>query len=273
MSVLVSDTILHIKDGLSRGICQLLCHRSGLPDYLEFALPYSNDLEPMSNEELLQLLVTEQPPCEFIPNTRFSYSNTGYALLALVVEHVSGLDFEDFVLRNIFEPLQMYSSRFYTEECRVPSVGTVGHRRNKSVYERDALSGIVGDKGIMTTADDLYRWFSNITLLLSDSTLRMAWTPQNGDMPECSNYGFGWRLSCDDRQCKLVYHGGLWNGNHCLMLYRPEDHAFLVFLSNWCNGAFQHRGDTVLEIMKNTHGRPDAAKKSDVPETGDNVCD
>ena len=241
-------------------IRQLLCHRSGLPDYLEFALPYSNDLEPMSNEELLQLMTLERPEPESPPDTRFSYSNTGYAVLASVVEKVSGLTFEDFVLRQIFEPLGMTHSRFYTEACQVPSVYTVGHRRNKSAYERDALSGVVGDKGIQTTAEDLYQWFFHIRTLLSDSTRFMAWLPQNGDMDSCANYGFGWRLSCDAQGNRLVYHGGLWNGNHCLMLYRPCDHTFLLFLSNWCNGAFQRRSDAVLEIMKCLHSSSDAAK-------------
>ncbi|MBO7625367.1 MAG: beta-lactamase family protein [Bacteroidales bacterium] len=264
--------LLSLEDSLERffpffpyhgiTIRQLLCHRSGLPDYLEFALPYSNDLEPMSNEELLQLLTLEHPEPESPPDTRFSYSNTGYAVLASVVEKVSGLTFEDFVLRNIFEPLEMNHSRFFTEACTVPSLFTIGHRRNKSVYERDALSGVVGDKGIMTTTADLHQWFFHIGALVSDSTLAMAWTPQNGDMDSCANYGFGWRLSCDAQGNRLVYHGGLWNGNHCLMLYRPCDHTFLLFLSNWCNGAFQRRSDTVLEIMNGLHAAPDAAKNS-----------
>jgi CubicO group peptidase (beta-lactamase class C family) len=274
ISILMLDEagLLSLEDSLERffpffpyhgiTIRQLLCHRSGLPDYLEFALQYCNDLEPMSNEGLLQMMTIERPEPESSPDTRFSYSNTGYAVLASVVEKVSGMTFEDFVLRNIFEPLEMNHSRFYTEESLVPSVYTIGHRRNKSVYERDALSGVVGDKGIQTTAEDLYRWFFHIRTLVSDSSLAMAWTPQNCDMDECSNYGFGWRLTCDAQGNRLVYHGGLWNGNHCLMVYRPIDNTFLLFLSNWCNGAFQHRSDSVLEIMKCMHSSADSAKNS-----------
>ena len=245
---------------------QLLCHRSGLPDYLEFAPPYTSDLEPMDNEELLQMMVCMQPEPESAPDTRFSYSNTGYALLAAIVERVSGQTFEDFVLRNIFEPLQMNGTRFYTEECRIASLNTIGHRRDKSVYERDALSGVLGDKGVMTTVDDLYKWFFNIRLLVSDTMLKQAWSPQNSDLDSCRNYGFGWRLSCDASNDRLVYHGGLWNGNHCLMVYRPSDNTFLLFLSNWCNGAFQHRSDEVLEIMKNMHKPQDSAKSEGCSE-------
>ena len=239
---------------------QLLCHRSGLPDYFDFGLEYCSDLEPLSNDGLLEILIDRHPLPSFAPDARFEYCNTGYALLALIVEKVMGCTFEDFVFRNIFEPLGMNDTHFYTEECRVPSVYTIGHRKNRSVYERDALSGVVGDKGVMSTAPDLYTWFFHIPDLLADSLLRMAWTPQNRDMKACSNYGFGWRLTCDVHGSPLVYHGGLWNGNHTLMVYRPADHAFLLFLSNWCNGAFQHRSDQVLEILKNMHERPFAAK-------------
>lgn len=239
---------------------QLLCHRSGLPEYFDFGLDYCSDIEPMSNDELLEILINCHPVPSFAPDTRFEYCNTGYALLALVVEKVTGSTFEDYVYRNIFEPLGMEDTRFYTEECRVPSACTIGHRKNRSAYERDALSGVVGDKGIMTTAQDLYTWFFHIQDILADSLLQMAWTPQNRDMKACSNYGFGWRLTCDMHGSPLVYHGGLWNGNHTLMVYRPADRAFLLFLSNCCNGAFQHRSDQVLEILKNMHERPIAAK-------------
>lgn len=239
---------------------QLLCHRSGLPDYFDFGLDYCADIEPMSNDELLEILINYHPARSFAPDARFEYSNTGYAMLALIVEKVTGNTFEDFVFRNIFEPLGMNDTRFYTEECLVPSAYTIGHRKNKSAYERDALSGVVGDKGIMTTTTDLYTWFFHISDILADSLLQMAWTPQNRDMKACGNYGFGWRLTCDMHGSPLVYHGGLWNGNHTLMVYRPADHAFLLFLSNWCNGAFQHRSDQVLEILKNMHEPPIAAK-------------
>lgn len=274
--MLCDDGLLSLDDTLGRffpffpyhGITvrQLLCHRSGLPDYLEFAPEQTSDLEPMDNEALLQMLVCLRPKPEFPPDSCFSYSNTGYALLASVVERVSGMPFTDFVIRNIFEPLEMGQSRFYVEECRLPAVQTVGHRRNKSVYERDALSGVVGDKGIMTTTSDLYRWISGFGVLLSDSMRRLAWSPQHPDLSPCANYGFGWRLSCDADGNRLVYHGGLWNGNHCLMLYRPSDSTFLLFLSNWCNGAFQRRSDEVLSVMKRLHQPRNPAENGEVPD-------
>lgn len=268
--------LLSLDDSLQRffpffpyhgiSVRQLLCHRSGLPDYFEFGEEYCSDLEPMSNDELLEIMDHYHPTPSFAPDTRFEYSNTGYALLASIVEKVTGNTFEDFVFRNIFEPLGMKNTRFYTEEILVPSAYTIGHRKNRSVYERDALSGVVGDKGVMTTAEDFYTWFFHISDILADSLLQMAWTPQNKDMSACGNYGFGWRLACDNHGSPLVYHGGLWNGNHTLVVYRPSDHAFLLFFSNCCNGAFQHRSDYVLEILKNMHERQIAAKNEGTEE-------
>lgn len=274
--MLYQQGLLSLDDSLQRffpffpyhgiSVRQLLCHRSGLPEYFDFGLDYCADIEPMSNDELLEILINCHPAPSFAPDSKFEYCNTGYALLALIVEKVTGSTFEDFVFRNIFEPLGMNHTRFYTEECQVSSVYTIGHRKNRTAYVRDALSGVVGDKGIMTTTSDLYTWFFHISEILADSLLQMAWSPQNRDMKACGNYGFGWRLTCDVHGSPLVYHGGLWNGNHTLMVYRPSDHAFLLFLSNCCNGAFQHRSDQVLEILKNMHARPIAAKNEGCAE-------
>ena len=258
--MLYEQGLLDLQDSLQRffpnfpykgiTVWQLLCHRSGLPEYFDFALDYwPDEKRPMDNADLLGILERFHPDPESNPDTKFSYCNTGYALLALLVERVSGMPFRDFLLRNIFEPLEMNDTRCYTEPCQIASLRTTGHRRNKSVYERDALSGVLGDKGVMTTANDLYRWFFHIPCLIADSTLQKAWTAQHMDEDTCRNYGLGWRLSCDEQGRKLVYHGGLWNGNHTLMLYRPADQTFLLFLSNWCNGAFQHRSNSVLKIM------------------------
>ncbi len=262
--MLSEEGLLDLDDSVKRffpdfpysgvSIRHLLCHRSGLPDYLEFAPEYFQGEGYMNNRDLMEMMVEHQPVPEFPPDTRFSYSNTGYAVLASIVEKVSGQSFVDFVNRRIFEPLQMSDTYFYAEGCRVAVNYTIGHYKNRKPYIRDALSGVVGDKGVMTTAADLYRWFFHIRSLIGDSTLQQAWSPQNGDMDSCSNYGFGWRLSCDEHQRRLVYHGGLWNGYNSLLLYRPYDHVFMVFLSNWVNGSFHHRSDVVLDIMEKNRG-------------------
>ena len=234
-------------------IRQLLCHRSGLPDYLEFAPEYLPKEGWLTNNNLLDIMETIQPPMLFKPDSLFEYSNTGYALLASIVEKVSGMSFTDFVFWRIFEPLQMKDTYFYIEKCHVPSNYTIGHKRNKSPYVRDALSGVVGDKGIMTTAADLYLWFSHLPYLVKRETLEMAWTPQNGDMDLCGNYGFGWRLSCDQHGNRLVYHGGLWNGYNSILVYRPSDRTLVIMLTNWVNRAMLHQSDPVLEMMHQYH--------------------
>ncbi|MBO4403396.1 MAG: beta-lactamase family protein [Bacteroidales bacterium] len=232
---------------------QLLCHRSGLPDYLEFAPDYWKGEEWMDNWDLMRMMREQRPEALFDPDTRFEYSNTGYAVLACIVEKVSGMSFTDFVFWRIFDPLQMSDTYFYVERCHVPANYTIGHKRNKSPYIRDMLSGVLGDKGIMTTTDDLYRWFSHLPYLIRKETLEMAWTPKNEEMDPCANYGFGWRLACDSDGNRLVYHGGLWNGYNALLVYRPSDQTLVIFLTNWVNRAILHQGDAVLEIMGDYH--------------------
>lgn len=233
---------------------QLLCHRSGLPDYLEFESEYFPNPDWVTNQDLLDVLVKYQPPALFEPDSQFEYSNTGYAVLASIVEKVSGLSFTDFIFYRVFDPLQMNDTYFYVEKCCLPGNSTIGHKRNKSAYIRDGLSGVVGDKGIMTTTCDLYRWFSHLPYLLEKESLEMAWTPQNKDEDLCENYGFGWRLSCDPHGNRLVYHGGLWNGYNSILVYRPADRTLLIMLTNWVNRAILHQSDPVLEMMYRYHG-------------------
>ena len=262
--MLYEEHVLDLDDSVTRfipdfpypGITvrQLLCHRSGLPDYLEFAPEHFKKEGWMSNEDLLEMMKRYKPPVLFAPDERFEYSNTGYAVLASIIEKVVGCPFTEFVAARIFEPLQMTDSYFYVEQSHVAGNYTIGHRRNKTPYIRDALSGVVGDKGIMTTAEDLYRWFSHLPYLVKKETLEMAWTPQNRDMDLCHNYGFGWRLSCDASGNRLVYHGGLWNGYNAILVYRPADRSLVIMLTNWLNRSILHQSDAVLSLLGDYHG-------------------
>lgn len=261
--MLYKNGILNIDDSVSKYIRdfpykdvtvrQLLCHRSGLPDYLEFVPKYLKKGMKMSNDELVRMLNIHKPKPEFPADSKFAYSNTAYAVLASIIESLVGESFTEFVSQNIFEPLQMSDTYFYKEGNIVDSNYTIGHRKNASVWYRDELSEVVGDKGIMTTAEDLYKWFSHLSILLPDSLLTMAWTPQNADMSDRYNYGFGWRLSSDEIGNRLVFHGGLWNGNNSILLYRPADKTFIVLLTNLLGGSIRGKSDIILDIMWRAH--------------------
>ncbi|MDR2410658.1 MAG: beta-lactamase family protein [Bacteroidales bacterium] len=233
-------------------IHQLLCHRSGLPDYFKFAEIYhKNKNYFMTNDSLINMMVVYRPQILDVPDKSFGYSNTGYAILASIVERITGMLFSEFITRFIFEPTGMKESYFYYYGKNQEGGYTVGHKNNLKHYERDFLSSILGDKGIFTTAHDLYLWDNALyeAKIIDMETLQMAFSPQNADKPNCNNYGYGWRLSCDNYGNTLIYHGGLWNGNNSLFLKRPSDKTLIVILSNVYNKGFSGRSTEILSIL------------------------
>ena len=251
----LTDTVQKfIPDFPYKGITvhQLLCHRSGLPDYFKFAEKYHlNKKVMMDNDSLLRMMKKYRPKILERPDKKFEYSNTGYAVLASIVERVSGISFVEFVKENIFIPLGMKESYFYYYEKSQNDGNTIGHRSNYKHYERDFESGVMGDKGIFTTANDLLIWDNALyeAKILKPETFKLAFSPKNPEKSPCNNYGYGWRLSCDEYENALVYHGGLWNGNNSLFLKRLADKTLVVFLSNLYNKGFSGKSGEFLLIF------------------------
>jgi len=231
---------------------QLLCHRSGLPEYFKFADDYHKDKNfIIGNDSLLRMLKAFKPKILQQPDKKFEYCNTGYVVLASIVERVSGMRFSDFVHKYIFTPLGMNESSFYYYDTIPKALFVVGHRANMKNYERDYMSGIVGDKGIFTTVNDLFIWCNALDTdkILKRETIEMAFSPQNADMDDCHNYGYGWRISCDTCQRPLIYHGGLWNGNNTWFIKRPCDRTIIIAFSNIYNHAFYGRNKDFFAIL------------------------
>ena len=253
--LLLTDSVQkYIPDFPYKGITihQLLCHRSGLPEYFKFADTYQQDKQYIiNNDSLIRMLKVHHPKMLEAPDKKFEYNNTGYVVLANIVERISGISFQDYVNQNIFKPLGMKESYFYHYGKSLKGTATVGHKSGGKQYERDYLSGVLGDKGIFTTVNDLLIWDKSLydASLLKPETLVMAFTPKNRENSPCSNYGYGWRLSCDVFGNALVYHGGLWNGNNTLFLKRQSDQVLIIFLSNIYNRGFSGKSTDFLSII------------------------
>jgi CubicO group peptidase (beta-lactamase class C family) len=232
-------------------IRQLLHHRSGIPDYMNFAGRYwkkKNGL--LSNADLLDMLERFHPKAEFKPDQRYRYSNTNYAILASLIEKLSGQPYGEFMKENVFKPLGMHSTFVFDPNNRLPiPFETIGHNKDCAPAHEDYLSGVVGDKGIYTTVDDMFAWDQGLYTesLVKQSTLDEAYTPlRNDDAYE--TYGYGWRIIMPDNGKKILYHAGWWRGYNSLDVRRPEDKTFIVVLSNkvnWCFRNIDHLLETI----------------------------
>jgi CubicO group peptidase (beta-lactamase class C family) len=220
----------------------LMNHRSGLPRYMSLAQEkWKNKKRPLTNDSMMALLIKYHPGIYFSPNSGFHYCNTNYALLANVVEAVSGMHFEDFIKKRIFEPLGMDSSFVYSlrNDTVVPlyvDKGVPGWYHRGWRWRRmtnDYLNGVVGDKNIYTSVEDLYKFDKSLDnfKLLPDSIIKQAFTPGSPRYwKRRDNYGFGWRIR--GNMDSTVYHFGWWKGFRTFYIRDMRHHKTLIVLTN-----------------------------------------
>jgi CubicO group peptidase (beta-lactamase class C family) len=222
-------------------IRNLLNHRSGLPDYMHFSDNLWGQNKPLTNEDMIRIMAENKPPRYFSAGNGFDYCNSNYALLASVVERVTGKPFDVFVNENIFEPLGMDQSFIYhlepgkeIPEC-VP-VGVSGHRASRGlprVESNHYQNGVVGDKGVYASVEDLFKWDQALYQgsLVSEATLNEAFTEGSPRFSKWrDNYGFGWRLRAD--RSNTVYHYGWWKGFRTYFIRDLDQEKTIIVLTN-----------------------------------------
>lgn len=225
-------------------IHQLLTHRSGLPEYMNFARRYwKNKNRLMTNEDILDILITHRPGLNFVADRKYKYSNTGYVVLACIIERVSGLQYYKFLEKKIFQPLHMdHSYVFTTGKMHDGKYSTLGYKKNLRRAREDYLSGVVGDKGIYSTVEDLLKWDQALYTeqLVKQSTLQEAFKSFSYDWKNGNTYGYGWRIETYDDGSKIVYHAGLWRGYSSLLVRRLQDKTAIIVLCNKVNWSFEN---------------------------------
>ena len=231
----------------------LLTHTSGLPEYMDFPEKDFPRNEPLSNRQLESYLERVKPKIIFQPGAKFKYTNTNYALLALVVEQIANLSFETYVRKEIFKPAGMHSTCFATELNAQTNYAT-GHLADETERPFHFQNGVIGDKGVYSNVEDIYTWLKAYLIdytILPKEVVAMATQPQNKilkGIPPTELYGYGYRIE-DAGNGYLIYHGGLWRGFQNNMVYRPKDRYIFIVLSNFRNRAIIGVNDILLRII------------------------
>ena len=236
-------------------IRHLLNHRSGIPDYRWFLDPLMVDKnKPVSNQEMMRQFAIHKPDTYFSTGAHHAYSNSGYAVLAAIVEKLSGTSFSNFMKLAVFEPLGMKQTYVYSKcDKPIPPGAVKGYERN-GAYEapNDAFNGITGDKNVYSTVEDLFLWdqalYSN--KLLPQNELQEAFQPGSPELKGYRNYGFGWRINQHITDKKIVYHSGWWRGFRTFFLRNLHDHSTIIILSNTVNYSINSLGELYSLIMK-----------------------
>lgn len=219
-------------------IRHLMNHTSGLQNYFYVIEHFwKEDYLPV-HQDMLELFIKQSLPLNFTPGRLFSYSNTGYVFLALLVEKVSGELFANFVHKNIFEPLKMNNSFVFHPSMNLEQLSseknlTMGYERmGRRLREIpvDYVDGITGDKGIFSCTEDLLKWDNAIenNLLISAETKQGAFEGAVLKNGRRINYGFGYRIKPKEN---IIYHNGWWRGYRTAYVRLP-DNTLIVILNN-----------------------------------------
>ena len=220
-------------------IQMLLSHRSGLPNYLYYMQKLGWNIKTYStNVDVLNYLVTYKPALTHIPGTHFSYCNTNYALLGLIIEKASGTSYSQYLQQSFFTPLQMNDTYVFTiskDSARaMPSYNWRGRQEGYTFLDEG-----FGDKNIYSTPRDLLKWDQALytTQLFSKETLDAAFTPYSNEKAGIKNYGYGWRMNIYPNGKKIIFHNGWWHGNNTVLLRLIQDSATIIVLGNKYNRA------------------------------------
>lgn len=226
----------------------LLVHTSGLPDYMELFSQYWDKSQIATNQDILEQLIKHRPNVLFLPNEKYEYSNTGYALLASIVEHVADTPFADFLQQHIFQPLDMqhtkvYNRRYSPESIQHYAYGYLYSSQSEAFVLPDEsseqdfviyLDGIQGDGAVSSTLDDLRKWDRALYTekLVKKATLERAFSPVQLADNSLSHYGYGWRLREDQVTGKVVHHGGSWPGYRSWLRRYIQKDKTIIYLTN-----------------------------------------
>lgn len=242
---LVENKKIGLKDKVSKYLTgfpyeeitieNLMNHRSGLPNYLHLSddKKYWDKTKVMTNEDLLNLLITHKPEALAQPGKKFAYNNTNFVLLALIIEKVTGLKYAEAMDYMVFKPLGMTNTFVFKFDKDSGKVSK-SYEYNGKEWAYDHLDATYGDKNIYSTPRDLLKMD---IAMYSDKFLpkklkELAWKGYSYESRGVKNYGLGIRLMEWDNGNKILYHNGWWHGNNSTYVRDFQNQSVIIALGN-----------------------------------------
>lgn len=246
--MLMEQGKLSLKDPLSKYIPDftrgneitlhhLLSHTSGIKSFTslpEFRTKTRLDMTP---EEMINSF--KNLPLEFNPSEKYEYSNSGYVLLGYIIEKLSGMSYEDFIQKNIFDKLGMKNS-YYANPYKIIPNRVNGYQFYEGNYENpDYISTTIpyAAGSLMSTIDDMFLWSKAIhhNTLISENSKQLAFTNATLNNGKNANYGYGWFIN-EIAGIKTLEHTGGINGFTTSGIYIPSRNIYSIVLTNLDDG-------------------------------------
>jgi CubicO group peptidase (beta-lactamase class C family) len=253
-----SDTLGKLWDAIpvdKRDITihQLLSHTAG------FGRQAAQTNDIISKNELLKKIFSTNLVNK--PGSTFQYSNSGYEILAAIVEKISGVSFKEFIRQTFVVPNNLTHTYFNTDDLyEINNEIALGYNEWKEVGNSFSSStnwNNTGASNILSTTEDLYKWFTLIrTDKIINSTQRKKLFAPSTITDEEEEYGYGWYLTKTTTGKQLIYHGGDISGYHSEFRYYPEDDKTIIILTNqelFGYGIFKYRiASNISKIISGT---------------------
>jgi len=267
-------------------IKDLLSHRSGLPKYDHFMSGTHTEIISVknkkgklvkrsvtvkdkiqftglaTNEDVLQYMIKNHPAPEALPNHKYNYCNTNYAMLALIIEKITHMPYPQYMKDSLFTPLGMHNSYVFSIKDTgryVPS-----YNYNNAPFRLEKLDCVYGDKNVYSTVRDLLQWDKALYLgsFVGTRTMEMAYQPYSNEKKGNKNYGLGWHLLIKSPDPTIIYHNGWWHGNNTVFKRLVSDSATVIILGNKFNRGIWSAG----KMSSVFTGRADTTHLDEYPE-------
>ncbi|MHC6179200.1 serine hydrolase [Clostridium sp. JNZ X4-2] len=258
---LVEKGLINVKDPVSKYIPDfpngntitienLLTHSSGIVNCTN--LPEFWSMSQDSLKDINKVIdLFKNKPLEFTPGTNFSYSNSGYILLGYIVAKTSGMSYEDYLEKNIFQPLDMKNTGLgYKNTGKMySSTGYSGYLDVYPVSDEATLNGSYGAGCLYSSTEDLYKWDRALYTekLVKKSTLDNMFSNHIAMAPSGPYYGYGWMLT-SGKYGKEIYHGGNTIGFTSNIARYPDKDLTIIILSNVGYYNINSLNDTLADI-------------------------
>lgn len=217
-------------------IRMLLDHRTGMRNYAYFTDRDKSIWDrhnQLTNKDILDILATKDIGLESRTGTRFSYCNTNYAMLALIIEKITGLSYKEAMSEMIFKPLGMKNTYVFDDDKDRKKI-VPSYKGNGVEIGFDYLDNVYGDKNIFSTARDLLKFdrARQSPDFLKPELLKQVYTGYSNERKGTKNYGLGIRMINWETGQNFYFHNGWWHGNTSSYITLMNEGVTIIALSN-----------------------------------------
>ncbi len=244
-------------------IRHMLNHTSGLRDWGSVAgiSGWPRTSRAYTHAHVLEI-VSRQRALNFTPGTRWSYSNTGFNLAAIIVERVSGMSFQAFTRSRLFQPLGMAHTSWRDDYTRIVKDRAVAYNQKDGAFHTDMpFENVYGNGGLLTTVGDLLTWNEHYDAPPAGDQAMIAEQQQPGRFTDGRAHGYGLGLFVGTHKgLHEVYHSGSTAGYSAFLTRFPEQQVSVAVLCNVSTAQAMQYAHAVADLYLADHLKPSEVK-------------